>query len=165
MPEDEKINIDYGMSSVSNCSSNYTNLIQKSNTCLVQPVITMKILNEMSRMPTDSGYNTNVLKMSSQNTNQISTEIMSQSIQSALDLLICTLFDTSELLEAVCNWDDCNNLVRYFVDLVAKIAESNEFGFTCRDNVMTFVQNTAFTILNNHHMYKVSRGKNIKERT
>lgn len=150
------------MSSVSNCSSNYSKFIKNSNTCLVQPVITMKTLNEMSRFPNDSGYNTNVLKISSQNTDQISTEIMSQSIQRALDLLICTLFDTSELLEAVCNWDDCNNLVRYFVDLVAKIAESNEFGFTCRDNVMTFVQNTAFAILNNHHLYNVSHRKNTK---
>jgi len=163
MPEEEeKINIDYGMSSVSNCSSsNYSNLIKRSNTCLVQPVITMKTLNEMSSLPTDSGYNTNVMKMSSPNTYQISTEIMSQSIHRALDLLICTLFDTSELLEAVSNWDDCNNLVKYFFDLVANIAESNEFGFTCRDNVMKFVQDTAFTILNNHHLYNVSHGKNI----
>eukprot|EP00102_Acyrthosiphon_pisum_P025101 XP_016662311.1 PREDICTED: uncharacterized protein LOC107884525 [Acyrthosiphon pisum] len=153
MPEEEKINIDYEMSSISNYSSNYSDLIKKSNTCLVQPVITMKTLNEMSRLPTDSGYNTNIIKMSSQNTNEIAPEIMSQSIQSALDLLICTLFDTSELLEAVSNWDDCNNLVKYFFDLLANIAESNEFGFTCRDNVMKFVQNTAFTILNNHHLY------------
>jgi len=122
----------------------------------------MKTLNEMSKVPTDSGYNTNVMKMSSQSTNQISTEIMSQSIQRALDLLICTLFDTSELLEAVSNWNDCNNLVKYFVDLVANIAESNEFAFTSRDDVMKFVQNTAFTILNNHHLYSVSNGKNIK---
>jgi len=162
MPEEEKINIDYGMSSVSNYSSNYSDLIKKSNTCLVQPVITMKTLNEMSRFPTDSGYNTNFIKMSSQNTSQISPEIMSQSIQSALDLLICTLFDTSELLEAVSNWDDCNNLVKYFFDLLANIAESNEFGFTCRDNVMKFVQNTAFTILNNHHLYNVSHGNKYK---
>jgi hypothetical protein len=154
MPQDKKkIKTDYGMSSVSNCPSNS---IQKSNTCLIQPVITMKTLNEMSRITIDSGYNTNDLKMSFLDINLKPTEKMSQSIQQALDLFIYTLFDTSKLLEAVCSWDDYNNLVRYFVDLVASIAKNDEFLFTCRDDVMTFVQNTAFTILNNHHLYNVS---------
>ncbi|XP_026819801.1 uncharacterized protein LOC113558518 [Rhopalosiphum maidis] len=151
MPQDKKkIKTDYGMSSVSNCLSNS---IQKSNTCLIQPVITMKTLNEMSRITIDSGYNTNDLKMSFLDINLKPTEKMSQSIQQALDLLIYTLFDTSKLLEAVCSWDDYNNLVRYFVDLVASIAKNDEFLFTCQDDVMKFVQNTAFTILNNHHLY------------
>jgi len=154
-----KIKIDHSLSSFSNGSSS---LIQNSNTCLVQPVITMKTLNETSRISLDSGYNTNVLKMSSLDINQIYTETMSQSIQKALDLLTYTLFDTSKLLDAVSNWDDCNNLVRYFVDLIASIAESNEFGFTCRDEVMTFVQNITFTILDNHYLYNVSYSKNIK---
>lgn len=161
MPTEEKIIIDDGMSSASNYGYNK---IQKSNTCLVQPVIAMKTLNEMARNPIDSGYNTNGLEMSSLDTNTNSTEIMSHLIQKALDLLTHTLLDTSKLSDAVNNWDDCNNLVRYFVELVASIAETNEFGFTCRDYVITFVQNTAFTILNNHHLYKVSLGKNINAR-
>ncbi|CAH1723785.1 unnamed protein product [Aphis gossypii] len=150
MLQEKKTKTDYGILSVSNCSSNF---IQKSNTCLIQPIITMNTLNEMSRTQIDSGYNTNDLKMSFPDTNLIPTEIMSQSIQQALDLLINTLFDTSKLIETVCNWDDSNNLVRYFVDLIANIAKNDEFGFTCRDDVITFVQNTAFTILNKHHLY------------
>lgn len=147
---DKTIKPDYEMLSV---TSNFT---KESNTCLVQPVITLKTLNEMTKIPVDSGYDTNDWIMNSQVTNQKSVEVMSMSIQKALDLLTYTLFDNSKLLEAVINWNDGNNLVRYFADLVANMAEKNEFGFTCRDHVMTFVQNTAFKILNNHHLYNVS---------
>lgn len=137
-------------------SSGTPNFIENSNTCLVQPVITMKTLYEIDKIPIDSGYNTNDWKMNSLNSNKKPIETMSRSIQKALELLTITLFDNSKLLETVTNWNDCNNLVKYFVDLLSNISESNEFVFTCRDHVMMFVQNTAFKILDNHEIYNVS---------
>lgn len=116
----------------------------------------MKTLNDIKHTPIDSGYNTYTWKMDFQNTNQNTVVTMSQSIQEALDILLYTLFDYSKLLEAVTNWDDCNNIVRYFIDLVASMAESNEFAFTCRDHVIHFVQNNAFRILDNHDLFNVS---------
>jgi len=129
-----------------------SDLITKSNTSLVQPVITMKTLNEMS---------TNNWNTDTENTNQKYIDVMVQSIQKALDYLMYTLFDNTRLIETVTNWDDCNNLVRYFADLVASMAENIELGFTCRDSVMMFVQNTAFKILDSHHVYNVSSGRAI----
>lgn len=104
----------------------------------------------------DSGYNTNDWNINSQHTNLKPIKVMSQSVQEALDLIMHTLFDNSKLLETIINWNDNNNLARYFVDLVTKMANSTEFGFTCRDHVMLFVQNTAFKILDDHHLYSVS---------
>jgi hypothetical protein len=116
----------------------------------------MTTLNDITKTPIDSGYNTYSCKMGASNINQNSIITMSQSIQEALDILLYTLFDTSKLLEAVMNWNDCNNIVRYFVDLVVSMAETNEFAFTCRDHVMNFVQNNAFRILDSHDLFKVS---------
>lgn len=147
---DKTIEPEYEMLSVT------PNFAKESNECLVQPVITMKTLNEMTKIPVDSGYNTNDRRINSQDINQKRIETMSMSIQKALDLLTYTLFDNSKLLEAVINWHDGNNLVRYFADLVANMAKKNEFGFTCRDHVMKFVQNTSFKILDEHHLYNVS---------
>jgi len=120
---------------------------------LVQPVITMKTLNEMS---------TNNWTTDSDNTNQKYVDVMVQSMRKALDYLMYTLFDNTRLIETVTNWDDCNNnLLRYFADLVASMAENIELGFTCRDSVMMFVQNTAFKILDNHHLHNVSSDRDI----
>lgn len=132
------------------------NFTEKSNMCLVQPVNSLKTLNKITKISFDTGYNTNDWKMNTQESDKSSIEIMSQSIQNALDYLTNTLFDNSKLLEAVINWNDHNNNVRHFADLVSNMAESNEFGFTCRDHVMMFIQNTALAILNNHHRYNVS---------
>lgn len=132
------------------------NLFKKFNKCLVQPVITMQILNENTKTPIDSGYNTINWKEHFENTSQTFIRTMSQSIQEALDILTYTLFDRSKLLNTVINWYDRNNLVRYFVEMVASKAKSNEFGFTCGDNVTLYVQNTSLKILNDHHLYHVS---------
>lgn len=139
-------------------SSSYgiNNCIQTSNTCLVQPLITMKTLSETVKSLTDSGYNTNDWKINDQNADQKSIEVMSQSIQVALDLLTYTLFDSSKLFDVVINWNDSNNLVKYFVDLGTSMADSNEFIFTCRDNVILSIQNIVIKILDNHHLYNVS---------
>lgn len=152
LPE-KNVKTEFKISSVSSGTSNF---IENSNTCLVQPVITMKTLNEITKIPIDSGYNTNDWKINSIDSNKKPVEIMSRSIQKALELFTITLFDDSQLLEAVTYWNDCNNLVKYFVDLVSNMSESNEFVFTCRDHVMMFVQSTAFKILDNHQMYNVS---------
>lgn len=141
---------------ISPVSSSTSNFIENSNMCLVRPVITMKTLYEITKIPIDSGYNTNDWKINSIDSYEKPVEIMSQSIQKALELFTITLFDDSQLLEAVTNWNDCNNLVKYFVNLVSNISESNEFVFTCRDHVMMFVQSIAFKILGNHQMYNVS---------
>lgn len=158
MSPEKNVKTEFKMSSISSGTSNF---IENSNTCLVQPVITMKTLYEIANIPIDSGYNTNDWIMNSIDLNKNSVEIMSRSIQQGLELFTITLFDDSKLLEAVTNWDDCNNLVKYFVDLVSNTSESNEFVFTCRDHVMTFVQNTAFKILDNHQMYNVSLKKKV----
>lgn len=131
-----------------------SNSFSISNTCLIQPIITMKSLTDNIKRPPDSGYYTN--NTNSQDTNLRTINIMSHSVQKALDLLMDTLFNKSKLLDTVINWNNNSNLVKYFVDLIAKMAESTEFGFTCRDNVMTFVQNIAFKILDDHHLYNVS---------
>lgn len=137
-------------------SASTNNIIPVSNPSLIQPIITMKTLVENIKMPFDSGYNTNDWNINSQDTNLGPVKIMSHSVQNALDLLLYTLFDNSKLFETVINWNNNNNLVRYFVNLLAKMAESTEFGFTCRDHVMIFVQNIAFKILDDHHLYNVS---------
>lgn len=123
----------------------------------------MKTLNDIIKTPIDSGFHSYNCKIGSQNINQNSVVTMSQSIQGALDILLYTLFDSSKLLDAVMNWDDCNNLVRYFIELVASMAGNNEFAFTCRDHVMNFVQNTAFRILDDHDLFDVSVGLKIKQ--
>lgn len=129
-----------------------SDLITKSNLSLVQPVITMKTLNEMS---------TNNWEIDSENINKKYVDIMVESIRKSLDYLMYTLFDYTRLIETVTNWDDCNNLVRYFADLVSSMSENIELGFTCRDSVMLFVQNTAFKILDNHNLYNVSSDREI----
>lgn len=145
IPSPEKNNrLDNQMSSASYCTP---------STCLVQSVITMTTLNAI-----DSDNNLYKLKNNYQDINQNSVETMSQSIKKALEFLIDTLFDSSRLLYSIKNWDDCNNLVKHFINLITNMSEKSEFVFTCRDNVTMFVQNTAFKILDNHHLYKVSYG-------
>lgn len=153
-PEKNKFNSEVSSDSTSNS-------IMKTNTCLIQPVISMKTLNETTKIAIDSGYDTYNWNINFQDTDKRPIEIMSQSIQEALDLLMITLFDYSKLMDVVINWDDCNNLVQYFANLVASMAKNIEFGFTCRNHIMTFVQNTAFKILDDHHLYNVSVSQNI----
>lgn len=152
MSPEKDLTIDFEIPSANNCISN---LYEKSSTCLIQPLIAMKSLFEITQIPFDSGYNTNDWKNNSQFTNKKSVETMSQSIQESLNVLHYTLFDNSKLLDAVINWSDNNNIVRYFVNLIAKMTDSNQYGFTCSDHVIKFAQNTAFIILDNHHLFTV----------
>lgn len=122
--------------------------------CLIQPVITLKTLNEMIKV--DSSDNTSNWNIYSENTNQKSVDILVESIRKALDYLMYILFDGKKLIETVTNWNDDNNLIRYFAELVTSMGKNTEFIFICRDHVMIFVQNTAFKILDNHHLYSVS---------
>lgn len=153
-PENNDILDNQSMSSASYCTPNP---IQTPSTCLVQSVITMKTLNTISQIPfIDSGNDTYECDIISQDINQHFVETMSQSIKNALEFLIDTLYDSSKLLYSFKNWDSCDNLVKYFVDLIANMSEKSDFAFTCRDHVTRFVQNTAFKILDNHYLYKVS---------
>lgn len=162
MSPEKNLAFDFEITSDSNCTSN---LHQKPSTCLIQPVIAMKSLFEITKIPFDSGYNTYNWKNNSQFTNVKPVEIMSQSIQESLNLFQYTLFDNSKLLDAVINWSDSNNLVRYFINLIANMADSYEYGFTCSDQVIKFAQNTAFIILDNHHLYTVRFVCNICAKT
>ncbi|VVC36035.1 Hypothetical protein CINCED_3A021413 [Cinara cedri] len=153
MPPEENSRLDdHNMSS----SASYCipNQIQTPSTNLIQSIITMKTLNSMSKSPIDSGYDTYKWEFNSQDINQNPVETMSQSINKALDFLNDTLFDSSKLLYSFENWDNHNNLAKHFVDLITNMSEKSEFALTCRDNVTMFVQNTAFKILDNHHLYK-----------
>lgn len=144
----------FDMSSASYCTPNQ---IQTPSTCLVQSVITMKTLNTFSQIPIiDSGNDTCEWDIISQDINQNFVETLSKSIKNALKFLNDILFDSSKLLYSFKNWDSCDNLVKHFVDLITNMSENSEFAFTCRDDVTMFVQNTAFKILDNHHLHKVS---------
>lgn len=154
MPSQKDIKFESKMSSSICCMSDF---LQETNKNCVEPIITMKTLSEVAQMPIDSGYITNDWLIN-QDSNQITIKNMSQSIQEALDFFMCTIFDFSKLIEAVLNWNNGDNIVRYFVDLVASMAESDEFGITCRDHVVSFIQNIAFNVLDNHHLYNVSFG-------
>lgn len=146
---------DSQMSSASYCLPNQ---IQTPSTSLIQSIITMKTLYTMNKIAIDSGYDSYKFEMNSQDMNQSAVETMSESINKALDFLGDTLFDTSKLFYSIKNWDDCNNLVKHFVDLITNLSENSEFLFTCRDNITLFVQNNVFKVLDNHHLYKVSYG-------
>lgn len=131
-------------------------LVQNSSVCFVQPLITMKTLNEITNVTIDSGYNTNNWWSKHLNTIQRPIDMMSQSIQTALNLFECTLFDSSELLDTVTNWDECSNLVKYFTDYVSSMENNIDFEFTCRGSMILFIQSTAFKILDNQNLYSVS---------
>lgn len=130
-----------------------SDFFNEPNTCLIQPVITMKTLNETRKLP--------IINNISDNINQKFTDTMVQSIQKALDYLMYTLFDNTKLMETIINWKDCNNLVKYFADLVNSMAQNIELVFICRDQVMMFVQTTAFKILDDQHLYSVSSDSDL----
>jgi len=139
-------------------SNNYCTgaLVQNSSACLIQPLITMKTLNDITNVTIDSGYNTNGWWSNHLDTIQRPIDMMSQSVQTALNLFECTLFDSSELFDTVTNWDECSNLVRYFADYVSSMENNIEFGFTCRGSVILYIQSTVFKILDSQNLYSVS---------
>ncbi|XP_050521213.1 uncharacterized protein LOC126894327 isoform X1 [Daktulosphaira vitifoliae] len=120
---------------------------------LIQSVITMKYLYETVEARIDSGYSTIDIQKGLQNENKKLSESMSSSIWSALNYIECTLFDESKLMITVVNWHTENNLIKYFIDIIAQIAKSDGFTLICRDFVTEFTQKTAITILEEHHKY------------
>lgn len=151
---EENINADLETIEATDLNSS---LLKKPAVSLVQPIITIKSLIEIvTNKSIDSIFNTINWKTDFEKTGKKPIEIMSRSIQEALDILAYTLVDNFKLLHVIKNWGE-SNLVKYFVDLMACKVDNSEFGFTCRDQVMSFVQNTSFKILDNHHLYSVSK--------
>lgn len=129
---------------------------EKPSECLVQPLITMKILSGITDLPIDSGYDTNDWCTNHLDNIQRPIDMMIQSIQKALDIFKHTLFNSSDLLYVLTNWNESNNIVKYLVDYVSSMENNIEFEFTCRNSVILFVQEIVFKILDCQHLYSVS---------
>lgn len=116
----------------------------------------MKYLYVPDEARIDSGYSTIDMHKGLQNKNKKSSESISSVIMSALNYIESTLFDESKLMTTVVEWHTENNLIKYFIDIVAQMAKSDGFALICRDFVTEFTQKTAIKILEEHHKYCVN---------